>query len=461
MASTKIPLTGLQSRPVDRLLSPFQSFFKIEAAGGILLLFATIVALVWANSPWAASYEKLWHGTYFGLSLFEKADGSALFDLKMSLGHWVNDGLMVIFFFVVGLEIKREILVGGLSSPKPALVPIAAAIGGILFPALLYAAINLGSVGPATKGWAIPTATDIAFALGIMALLGKRVPLSLKIFLTALAIVDDIGAVLIIAFFYTEGLDTTALLSGGFVFALLMTCNLLQVRWIVVYLVLGLFLWYFVYKSGIHATIAGVLLAFTIPARSLLAGHHFVVFGRKAMDAYAEAGGDKDEIMADPGRQKLVHGIETAAEAVQPPLLRLEHMIHPWSAFLIMPVFALANAGVAIGDLSVLFTSTVSLGIIVGLIVGKQIGISLFTWLVVRTGWGDLPEGTTFMQVYAASWLAGIGFTMSLFIAGLGFGSGAELERAKMGILFASFVAGTVGYVLLRRFTSPPEPEFP
>jgi Na+:H+ antiporter, NhaA family len=457
MAPIKLPLTGLEIRPVDRLLSPFQSFLKIEAAGGILLLVATIIALVWANSPWAESYEKIWHGTYFGLSLFEKADGTALFDLRMSLSHWVNDGIMVIFFFVVGLEIKREVLVGGLSSPKKAAVPIAAAMGGILFPALCYAAINIGGEGQAAKGWAIPTATDIAFALGIMALLGKRVPLSLKIFLTALAIVDDIGAVLIIAFFYTEGLDTVALMSGGGVLALLVLCNFLHVRRLVVYMMLGMILWYFVYKSGIHATIAGVLLAFTIPARSLLAGHDFVGFGRKAMDGYSEAGGDRDDIMADPVRQKLVHGIEKASEAVQPPLLRLEHIIHPWSAFLIMPIFALANAGVAIGDLSVLFTSSVSLGIFVGLIVGKQAGISLFTWLAVRLGWGDLPSGTTFKQVYAASWLAGIGFTMSLFIAGLGFGSGEELERAKMGILFASFVAGVVGYTLLRLFSPAPE----
>ncbi len=455
----KIPLTGLEVRPIDRLLSPIQAFLKVEAAGGILLLLATIMALAWANSPWAASYEQIWHGTYFGLSLFEKADGSMLFDLRMSLSHWVNDGLMVIFFFVVGLEIKREVLVGGLSSPKKAAVPIAAALGGVLFPALIYVVVNLGAEGQAPKGWAIPTATDIAFALGIMALLGKRVPLSLKIFLTALAIVDDIGAVLIIAFFYTESIDTGALLSGGLVLALLVLGNFLQVRRLVFYLVLGAILWFFVYQSGIHATIAGVLLAFTIPARSRLEGHHFVTFGRKAMDLYAEAGGDHDEIMADPVRQKLVHGIEVASEAVQPPLLRLEHLIHPWSAFLIMPIFALANAGVAIGDLSVLFTSSISLGIFLGLILGKQIGISLFTWLAVKLGLGDLPSGTCFRQIYAASWLAGIGFTMSLFIAGLGFGAGEELERAKMGILFASFVAGAVGYGLLRAFTSPPDPK--
>jgi Na+:H+ antiporter, NhaA family len=456
MTSSKIPLKGLEVGPIDRLLSPIQSFLKIEAAGGILLLFFTIVALVWANSPWVAGYEELWHGTKFGVSLFTKADGRSLFDLHMSLGHWVNDGIMVIFFLVVGLEIKREILTGGLSSLKQASIPIAAALGGIVVPALIYAGINLGAEGQASRGWAIPTATDIAFALGVMALLGKRVPLSLKIFLTALAIVDDIGAVLIIAFFYTEGLDTTALLSGGIVLALLISCNLLRVRKLIVYVGLGIILWYFVYRSGIHATIAGVLLAFTVPARSRLAGHHFVVFGRKAIDRYADAGGDRDDIMADPYRQKLVHGMEVAAESVQPPLLRLEHLLHPWSAFLIMPIFALANAGVAIGDLSVIFTSTVSLGILLGLVVGKQIGISLFTWLAVKLGLGDLPAGTTFRQIYAVSWLAGIGFTMSLFISGLGFGPSEELERAKMGILFASFVAGAVGYTLLRIFSPPP-----
>jgi len=454
----KIPLLSVEIRSIDRLLSPFQSFLRIEAAGGILLLLFSAIALVWANSPWAESYHHLWHETYVGTTILDKADGSALFDLRMSLGHWVNDGLMALFFFVVGLEIKREILVGGLSSPKQAAVPIAAAMGGILFPALIYAAVNWNAEGQAARGWAIPTATDIAFALGVMALLGKRVPLSLKVFLTALAIVDDIGAVLIIAFFYTSNLDTSALLSAGAVLALLILLNRLGVRRILAYGVLGIFLWYFVLQSGIHATIAGILLAFTVPARSRLAGHDFVSFGRKAMELYATEGGDQQVIMAIPKRQKLVHGIEEAAEAVQPPLLRLEHMLHPWSAFVIMPIFALANAGVAISDLSVLFTSTVSLGIILGLILGKQLGISLFTWLAVRFGLGSLPAGTSFRQVYATSLLAGIGFTMSLFIAGLGFGSSEAAEQAKMGILFASLLAGVAGYSLLRLFSSKPEP---
>ena len=418
---------------------------RIEAAGGILLLAATALALVWANSPWAQSYDDFWR---IPISV-----GIGSFELNHSLAHWVNDGLMVIFFFVVGLEIKREMLVGELSSVRQATIPIAAAIGGMAAPALIYIAINAGGAG--AGGWAIPCATDIAFALGVMAMLGKRVPVQLKIFLMALAIVDDIGAVLIIAFFYTSDLQWAALWAGAGIMVLLVAANLLHVRKPVVYGILGVLLWIAVLESGVHATLAGVVLAFTIPASFRIQGRDFVSFARKAVDEFEAAGGNENDCMTNEHRQRWVHGLEQACEHVQTPLLRLEHFLHPISSFFIVPVFALANAGVSIGTgVGEALMTRVSLGIIVGLVLGKQIGIMGFTWLAVKLNLGSLGEGVSWKQVYAASWLAGIGFTMSIFIANLGFGAGENLYAAKIGVLAGSLVAGVVGFTLLRAFTS-------
>jgi NhaA family Na+:H+ antiporter len=437
-------LPGSHRGAIDRLISPLVRFQRVEAAGGIVLLAATVAALAWANSPWRQGYHDFWHmpvtieiGTYV---------------LSNTLAHWLSDGLMAIFFFVVGLEIKRELLVGELASPRKAAIPIAAAVGGMAVPSLIYAAINLG--GDGLRGWAIPAATDIAFALGVMALLGKRVPLGLKVFLMALAIVDDIGAVLVIALFYSSGIELGYLAAGGVILALLVTANLLHVRKPIVYVTLGVLLWVAFLQSGIHATLAGVLLAFTIPSRFRIRGADFLAFSRKALDDFEQAGGNENDLMTNGARQSQLHGLEQACEHVDTPLLRLEHALTPWVAFAIMPVFALANAGVEISNqFGSALGSRVSLGIILGLVLGKQIGITLFTWLAVRLGFGALPEGTTWKQIYAVSWLAGIGFTMSLFIANLGFGAGEQLTLSKYGILAGSLVAGVAGYVLLRLTT--------
>jgi NhaA family Na+:H+ antiporter len=431
---------------LDRLLSPLRSFQRVEAAGGLVLLAATAAALAWANSPWREAYHDFWHA-----SVSLEVGGRAL---SASLAHWVSDGLMAIFFFTVGLEIKRELLVGELASPRRAAIPIAAAVGGMAVPSLIYAAINLG--GDGGRGWAVPAATDIAFALGVMALLGPRVPPGLKVFLMALAIVDDIGAVLVIALFYSSGIRVAYLAGGGAILALLVAANLLRVRRPIVYAVLGVGLWLACLQSGIHATIAGVVLAFTIPARFRIPGAAFLAFSRRELDAFAQAGGDENDLMTNQKRQEVLHGLRQACEHVDTPLLRLEHALAPWVAFAIMPVFALANAGVEVGGGFVAgLGSRVSLGVVLGLVVGKQAGITLFTWLAVKAGLGALPEGATWKQVYAVSWLGGIGFTMSLFIANLGFGAGDNLNLAKYGILTASVIAGAAGYALLRLTTRP------
>ena len=455
---------GEADRPIDRLLSPVQNFLRIEAAGGILLIIATVAALVWANVPaWQASYEKLWYKQYLTV-------GVDWFSISLSLNHWVNDGLMVIFFFVVGLEIKRELIVGELASPRKAAIPVAAAIGGVAAPALIFVAFNWGQ--PGIRGWAIPTATDIAFALGVMAMLGPRVPLSLKVFITAVAIVDDICAVLIIALFYTENLAVNALGVAGLTTVALIVCNILHVRRPSVYVILGLILWLAVLKSGIHATIAGVVLAFTIPSKFRVDGARFLAYTRKALDGYEAAGGEDHDIMTNPKRQRMVHAVEKSCEHVSVPLLRFEHALHPWSSFLIVPIFALANAGVPLnqveGGLIRAFTTPISLGIIVGLIAGKQIGLVLFSWFAIKLNLGDLPRGVGWKRLWAASWLAGIGFTMSIFIASLGFKADEGVHAAefvaqqkellalsKIGILTASLVAGVAGFVLLRSMGTP------
>jgi NhaA family Na+:H+ antiporter len=431
-------------RAIDRWLRPFHEFSRIEAGGGILLLAAAVAALIWANSPFKDSYAALWD--------LRVTFAAGAFELSKPLRLWVNDGLMSVFFFVVGLEIKREVSVGELKDPRQAAIAVTAAVGGVAVPALLFAALNLG--GDGLRGWAIPTATDIAFALGILALAGKGVPIGLKVFLTALAIVDDLCAVLIIAFFYTGHVDATALTVAAAAFATLVAANRLHIRWPLVYAAIGFVLWVAVLKSGVHATIAGVLAAFTIPSRFRIDGAAFTRFAHQAIEAFDAAGGDNPDIMTNADRQQWVAGLEMACEHVQTPLQRLEHLLHPWSSFLIVPVFALANAGVSVGGgLGDLILSPVSLGIVLGLVVGKQVGVTGFTYLAVRSGLGELPPGVTWKQLYAASWLAGIGFTMSLFVGGLAFGESVALDQAKVGVLLASLVAGTVGYTLLRRWS--------
>jgi NhaA family Na+:H+ antiporter len=387
---------------IARVLDPFQRFFSTASAGGVVLLACTALALVWANSGWAPAYHHLW-GT--PVRIGAHAPG---FGLTLSLHDWVNDGLMAVFFFLVGLEIKREVLVGELASRRTAMLPVVAALGGMLVPAALYAAVNARGVG--SPGWGVPMATDIAFALGILALLGDRVPTGLRIFLAALAIADDLGAVLVIALFYTSALDWGALAGAAVVLAMLLGLRRAGARHPVVYALLGVPLWLFVHASGIHATIAGVILALTIPA-----SHR-----------------------------------ENARDGAQAPLQRIERALNGVVAFVILPIFALANAGVALGGAGRALASPIALGVVLGLMVGKPLGITLASVLAVRTGVADLPAGVTLRHLHGAAWLGGIGFTMSLFIAALAFHDAALLNIAKIGIFAGSLGAGLTGILLLR-----------
>ncbi|MEZ4748358.1 MAG: Na+/H+ antiporter NhaA [Calditrichia bacterium] len=437
-----IPNENSPPSPIERMLSPIQEFLKLETSGGILLMLFTAIALVWANSPYSEAYQHLWQ-TPFTIGLGD-------FVLNKALILWINDGLMAIFFFVVGLEIKREVLLGELSSVRKAALPIAAAIGGMVVPALFYILLNAGTEG--AVGWGIPMATDIAFALGVVALLGSRVPLTLKIFLTAVAIVDDIGAVLVIALFYTAQISWGSLAIGFALLAVMFLMNRLGVRHTLVYVLLGIAMWVAFLKSGVHATIAGVLMAFTIPATTRLNANQFVDGVSNALAYFRDAHNPGDDVIINSKQQHAVHSLEIACEKVDTPMHRLEHALHPYVSFFIVPVFALANAGVTLsGDLGAAISHPVSLGIILGLILGKQIGITLFSYLSVKFGFADLPEGASWQQIYGISCLAGIGFTMSLFIANLGFGESYYLTYSKIGILSASLIAGLIGWVILYR----------
>ncbi len=405
-------------RPIKRLV---EQFLESEAKGGILLFTTALIAFLISNSPWAQAYFDL-RDVYLKLQVGDWV-------LKKSLLHFVNDFLMAFFFLLVGLELKREILQGELKNPRQAGLAVAAALGGMVTPALIYTAFNLGGEGAA--GWGVPMATDIAFALGVLSLLGKRVPLSLKVFLTALAIVDDLGAVLVIAVFYTSNLDTGALAVAALVFGVALLLGAMRVRSLPAYLLVGLVLWYFVLLSGVHATIAGVLLAFAVP------------IGRsRPLPAH------DDGAAADPELQeaRLEH-LEDAAREAQSPLHRLEHLLHPYVAYFIMPVFAFFNAGVALEGAQV---GAVAVGIFLGLLIGKPVGILLFSFLAVRLGLARLPEGVGWQAIAGVGLVAGIGFTMALFIAGLAFGP-VQLDEAKLAILSASVTAALLGVAVLWR----------
>lgn len=441
-------LLNLRKPRIEQITVPFQQFVKAESFSGILLISFMLIALAWANSPWSASYESLWQ-TPINVSI-----GSFAIDKPLLL--WINDGLMAVFFFVVGLEIKRELKVGELSSLRQALFPISAAIGGMVFPALIYIAFNAGQVGE--SGWGIPMATDIAFALGILALLGKRAPLGLKVFLTAVAIVDDIGAVMVIAFFYTEKIVWGSLGIAALVFVVLLLINRLGVRKPLPYGLLGIVLWVAFLKSGVHATVAGVLLAMTIPASTIIDRKGFVERIRCYIDRFVDEGIRNGATFTTKEQRALLQGIEDCTHGVEAPLQRLEHALHPWVAFFIMPVFALANAGVDLRtDILAALTNPVTIGIILGLVVGKQIGITLMAWLVTRIGLSRKINGVSWRQIYGAAMLAGIGFTMSLFISNLAFSDPTALANAKVGILAASFISAILGWLVLRRNGQEPE----
>ncbi len=432
---------------IQPMVEPFQRFIHAQSTGGILLLTATVVAMVWANSPWAGSYAAFWD-TPVSLVVGSHA-------LTETLLEWINDGLMAMFFFVIGLEIKREILVGELSSFRQATLPLMAAAGGACLPAVLYSIMNAD--GPGTRGWGIPMATDIAFSLGILALLGSRVPLALKVFLTALAIADDLMAVLVIALFYTSTISWVNLAVGALFLALLIAANLAGVRHPLVYSVLGIGgLWLAFLLSGVHATIAGVIAAMTIPARTRLTGRQFLIKGKALLDRFEAVLSPDKPPLANREQHRIATHMKAAVQHVESPLQYLEHALHPWVTVVVMPVFALANAGVTLdANIGAMLLNPVALGILLGLLVGKPVGIVLSTWLAIRSGLATLPSGVSWSHLWAVGSLAGIGFTMSLFIAGLAFPHAPSLMAAKVGILFASTTAGTIGWILLRRIRPP------
>lgn len=423
--------------------SPFQRFVSTEAAGGVVLLLAALAALAIANSPWAPLYHGLWETRLVA--------GPESHPLVLTARGWVNDALMALFFLLVGLEIKREVLVGELASLRQAALPFAAALGGVVVPALIFLALAPEAV---RNGWAIPTATDIAFALGVLALVAPGAPAGLKVFLAALAIVDDMAAVLVIALFHTADVHVGALLTAAAIVAALIGFNRLGVGRLTPYLVAGAALWFFVHESGIHATIAGVVMAFTIPTRTPLNATEFSHQARAALDDFDRTETGDYVVLTSKGQQEALHVLDAAASAVHAPLLRLQNALHGMSAFVVMPIFAFANAGVTLGGTSL----DASIGLAVGaaLVVGKPLGITLTSWLACRAGVADLPAGVTWRLLYGASWLAGIGFTMSLFIAGLAFGATPDFDAAQLGIMVGSALAAMVGTVVLRRSLAAP-----
>lgn len=425
----KTQLPPLPPAPIDRLSVPFQRFLHTSSASGVVLLIATAIALVLANSPLRDAVQGFWN-THLTI-------GAGSFVLSYPLWYWVNDGLMTLFFFVIGLEIKRELVHGELSETRKVVLPVAAAIGGAAIPALVFLLVLGDAAG--TRAWAVPMATDIAFVVGILALLGPRVPNGLKVFLLSLAIVDDIIAVLIIAFFYSGAMSAAWLLAAASGFGVLWILNRSGVRSIGVYLLVGTAIWLCTLKSGIHPTVAGVFLGLLTPASAWLARDML----KKSIAVTKEALASGDE--AD--QRACVSHLHTVSRESVSPLARLEHQLHPWVAFAIMPIFALANAGVMLQPSTL--TSPLAIAIAVGLLVGKTVGISAAAWIAVRTGAARLPTGVTWPIVIGGGLLSGIGFTMSLFIASLGL-EGAMLESAKGGILLGSLVAGVGGFFLLR-----------
>jgi len=435
-----------------RAVSPIEDFLHQESSSGILLMICVAVALIIANSPLYPAYDAILH-TKFTV-------GTDKFFISHSLHHWINDGLMALFFFVIGLEVKREILIGELSNLRQALLPIGAAIGGMIVPAGFYLIFN--NFGPATNGWGIPMTTDITFAIGIAALLGSRVPKPLVAMLLALAIVDDLGAVLVIALFYTDAIHSGALILSVVCLVLMIGTNMAGIRKPLPYAILGLILWLAMMKSGIHATLAGVLAAFTVPARSFCDSELFSeTMVQLATDFKKQISGSQNpgslNVLRNSEKQAILQSIENGVHKMESPLQRMEHGLHIWVAFLIVPIFALANAGIPVdfGRLDDILLHPVTIGIIAGLLLGKVIGVFLFSWLIVTLKLSDLPAGVTLSQILGIGFLAGIGFTMSIFIGTLAFESQPELLlNAKIGIVFASLIAGISGYVWLYKTTS-------
>ena len=435
-------LHGHSQKPITQLMRPVQRFMHEEASSGIVLFVAAVVALVWANSPWYDAYHDLLE-THIIV-------GFGSWAIDETIHHWIDDGLMAVFFFVVGLEIKRAVVVGELSSVRKAALPIFAALGGMIVPALLYVIFNPG--GEEFRGWGIPMATDIAFSLGVLSLLRTRAPLPLKIFLAAFAIIDDIGAVIVIAVFYTGDIAWGNLGIGAIFIVALLVVSRLGIRHPLVYAVLGVAVWLAFLYSGVHATVAGVLVAATIPIRVRVDSSGFLARGRDLLLVFERSGeyGHEDETSSE--QRAILVELEDTAREMQSPLQRFETALHPWVAFVIMPLFALSNAGVKLeGDFFEALTHPVTVGIVLGLVIGKQVGVTLFSWVAVRFGIAALPYGVTWLQFYGVALLGGIGFTMSLFITNLAFTSDLLTTEAKIGILLGSAISGVIGYLVLFR----------
>lgn len=426
----------------EQLLRPFQRFSQREASSSILLLGATALALILANSPLSGFYNTFWH-TELSLSV-------GPYTISKSLIHWMNDGLMALFFFTVGLEIKQEMLVGELSSLKKIFLPASAAVGGMLLPSLVFYMFNRGT--PAVHGWGIPMATDIAFALGAIAVLGRRLPLGLRAFLSAFAIADDLGAVLVIALFYTKNLAWDYLLTGLVFVGALALANFLWVRQALVYAVLGTGLWLAILGSGVHATVAGILVAVFIPAKGKYDTDKFIgEVGSLMSEFQCDPSGCGRSILLNERHLNAVQSIELAAHRAETPLQRLEHSLYPWVAFVIIPLFALGNAGLTFSGGRVFedLRSPLTLGVALGLLLGKPLGIGLFSYLAVKTGVASLPRGVTLWHITGAGILGGIGFTMSLFMMGLSFTDEMLIARAKLGILAGSLASAIAGILFL------------
>jgi len=423
-----------------RIVSPLRNFLNTRAKGGLLLMFVAAAALVWANSPWGDSYEQLLH-TELSLSF-------ANHTFSMGLLHWIDDALMAVFFFTVGLEIKREVLAGELSSPRQAALPIAAAIGGCVVPALVYLALNLGA--PTLHGWGIPMATDIAFALGMLSLLGGRVPLWLVVFLTALAIVDDLIAVVVIALFYTAQIHVDALMIAAGLTIVVVVMNARDVRGPMKYLAVGTALWFAMHASGIHATIAGVIMGLLIPASPRKDHRRFADDVNNAVNHF-KAAVSPGAMPVNRRQQEALHAIHKAVIDVDSPSHRLEHALHPTVSYVIIPLFALANAGVAVsmGEVGDALLRPTGIGVGLGLLLGKPLGILGASWLALKSGFAQMPAGGKWSYLLGASILGGIGFTMSLFITGLAFSDPSYVADAKIGILAGSIVAALVGLGVL------------
>jgi NhaA family Na+:H+ antiporter len=432
-------LSQIDQRPVRRLVEPLLRFVRLESAGSIVLLLATIAAVVLANSAFAPQYFA-WLEYPVGFSA-----GVSLFQWPVHL--WVNDALMAIFFLSVGLEVKRELRVGELTSVRRALLPVLAALGGVAVPATLYLMLNHGGAG--ASGWGVPIATDIAFSLAVLAVFGSRIPVGLKIFLVTLAIVDDIAGVIVIATAYTHNLHLSYLALAVLVFLLCMGMNLLGVKQLTVYLLAGIAMWWAMYQSGVHATLAGVLLAMAIPVRIFIPPDALLTRGRSRLDEF-ERSVEQEGPLSHDARHHL-HMIRLGLELSESPLDRLQGILHPWVSFVIMPLFAFTNAGIPLGEAhgAGFFRDPIFYGIVLGLVLGKPAGITLFSWLAVRLRLADLPGGIRWKQLHAVSWLGGIGFTISIFIAGLAFHTDEQYTMARLAVLLASVCAAALGTLLV------------